>query len=115
MPGQARSGALERGGRRLLQRLLLLGRGLGEARDAARHGFGVDVELGSGRRFFVDILRLMQRARARRHRLAECVDGLEFVARDVVAGFEQVLEAQAGAEILGLRNAAARVLVEPVL
>ncbi len=90
-----------------LHRRLLFGRGLGEPRNAPRHCFRVHVELGSGRRFFLQVLRLMQCARARRDRLAECVDRLQLVARNVVAGFEQILEAQRGAEILRWRHATA--------
>ena len=92
--------------------LLLFGRGLGEPRDAPRHRLGIDVEFGSGRGFLLQVLRVMQRARARRDGLAECVDGLELVARIVAAGFEQILEAQGSAEIA--RGARRRLLVEPV-
>ena len=88
------AGARGRGRRGLLQGHLLLGGGLGKARDAACDGFGVHVEFRSRRGLLGNILGLVERTRARRNRLAKGVDGLEFVARDIVAGFEQILQAQ---------------------
>jgi hypothetical protein len=54
--------------------------GAGQARDAPGHGLGIDVEFGRGRLLALHVLGLHERARARGHGLAECVDRLQLVA-----------------------------------